>query len=80
MKMSGKGEKQVKERHFRKPVYIKAKAILREKMFAGTIVYLSEDSIFIEVPLLHNEIDCPPDSMSELRFDDISCSPVNLPC
>jgi hypothetical protein len=70
----------MKERHFRKPVYIEAEIIVCGKMFAGIIVNLSEDSVLVEVPVYHNEIGCPPDSVIELRFDTIVCGPVNLPC
>jgi hypothetical protein len=68
----------VEERHLRKPVYIKAEVILCDKMFAAVIVNLSEDSVLVEVPVLHRETDCPPDSVVDLRFDIVSCGTVSL--
>ncbi len=49
-------------------------------MFAGVIINLSEDSALVEVPVSHSEINCPPDSIIELRFDSISHGPINIAC
>ncbi len=70
----------MKERPVRKPVYKKAEIILCAKMFAGTIMNLSEDNMLVEVPVVRNEIDCLPDSVIEVRFEDSSCGPINMSC